>query len=74
MSAADTNSLTDAMRAAIQLVADDATNRLTEAVRLPTRNDAAEDSLRALLIGLYATYPQVLQPAAGEPAPEADGV
>lgn len=61
MSTESPNPLSDGMRTAVRLIADDASERLLKAVRLPIRDDAAEDSLRSLLTGLHAAYPQVLQ-------------
>ena len=73
MSTGSLKPLSDGMRAAVRLIADDANGRLLEAVRLPLRGDETEDGLRSLLLGLYAAYPQVLQPSAvgrvGEPSP-----
>lgn len=46
---------------AVRFVAADAVERLTAAVRLPSRDIAAEDKLRDLLTALYAAYPEVLQ-------------
>ncbi|MCJ2093148.1 hypothetical protein MKK67_11660 [Methylobacterium sp. J-072] len=65
MSTESLKPLSNGMRAAVRLIADDANERLLEAVRLPLRDDATEDGLRDLLVGLYAAYPQVMQSSAG---------
>lgn len=50
----------DMVRAAVLAVRDDAAERLGHAVSLATREDAQEDKLRALLVALYAAYPEIL--------------
>ncbi|MCJ2099718.1 hypothetical protein [Methylobacterium sp. E-046] len=65
MSTGTPKPLSDGLRAAVRLIADDANERLLEAVRLPLRDDATEAGLRNLLVGLYAAYPQVLQSLTG---------
>ena len=55
-----TQASADAARAAVFAVRDDAAERLDHAISLPTRDDAQEDKLRALLVALYAAYPEFL--------------
>lgn len=64
MSDRSAETVSDGLRVAVRMIKEDAYDRLTAAVRFPTRDDAAEDRLRALLTALYAVYPHVLETAA----------
>jgi len=58
--------VSDGLRVAVRMIKEDAYDRLSEAVRLPTRDAETEDKLRALLTALYAAYPHVLQEPVGQ--------
>ena len=65
MSDLPAETVSDGLRVAVHMIKGDAYNRLADAIRLPTRDAAAEDKLRALLTALYAAYPHVLQELSG---------